>query len=382
MRSSWPPLLLAALTATSWARAQPSPPPAPPTREALDEARRHFERGIARLEDDDPAGAVDELQRAYDLSRRPTVLYDLGVALQALRRDAEALDALRRYLAQAERIPRRRRRRVEAAVRELEASQAHVTFEVTPPYAAVRVDGRALGAEDDVALAPGAHHLEVSCEGHRPVDQELSLSAGERRAVRLALTPDPAPPPRVIVVTPPPAPPPPTASLHLDGAPSNAGWTIDGEPHPIVGEATLPRGPHTIEVHAEGHLPWQGSVMADGRTRLHVSLAPRPSGDRTLSWICYGVGGLSFAGALVTGVLAVRTHEEFLMRAQDDPDVGALIHRGRALSLATDALGAVALTGVVLGTVMLLRAAAPGESSAGRVVSAMRAAPGAVGWAF
>ena len=117
--------------------------------------------------------------------------------------------------------------------------------------------------------------------------------------MRLTLEPDTLPPPRVIVTPPPPPPPPPPqGALRLDGAPSNAGWSIDGSPHPIVADVALPRGAHAVEVHADDHLSWQGSVMVDGRTRLHVDLAPRASGDRGLAWAAYAVGGVSFAGAL------------------------------------------------------------------------------------
>jgi tetratricopeptide (TPR) repeat protein len=74
-----------------------TPPPTEPTSRDQ-EARMLFEAGRVAY----AAGRFDDslgyFQRAYEMSGRPVLLYNVGSAADKLRRDAVALDAFRRYL--------------------------------------------------------------------------------------------------------------------------------------------------------------------------------------------------------------------------------------------------------------------------------------------
>lgn len=63
------------------------------------EARGLFEAGRAAFVDGRFEDARDYFQRAYELSHRPELLYNLGTAEDRLRNDHEALAAFERYLA-------------------------------------------------------------------------------------------------------------------------------------------------------------------------------------------------------------------------------------------------------------------------------------------
>lgn len=62
------------------------------------EARAHYMAGQLAFDQGRFDNALDAFQRAYSLSQRPELLYNIGSAADRLRQDAVALDAFERYL--------------------------------------------------------------------------------------------------------------------------------------------------------------------------------------------------------------------------------------------------------------------------------------------
>jgi tetratricopeptide (TPR) repeat protein len=62
------------------------------------QARRSFEEGRAALEWGNFEDALRLFERAYDLSGRPEMLYNIGTVLDKMRRDADAARYFERYL--------------------------------------------------------------------------------------------------------------------------------------------------------------------------------------------------------------------------------------------------------------------------------------------
>lgn len=73
-----------------------------------DEARALFTAGHTAFEDGRFADALPDFQRAYDLSHRPELLYNIGQCHEHLRHDAEAVAAFESYLAAVPDAPNRR----------------------------------------------------------------------------------------------------------------------------------------------------------------------------------------------------------------------------------------------------------------------------------
>jgi tetratricopeptide (TPR) repeat protein len=71
-----------------------------PTETEIDaEAREHFEAGRAAFDAGRYAEAARSFERAHALRPYPELVYNLAVALDRLRRDADALERFREYLA-------------------------------------------------------------------------------------------------------------------------------------------------------------------------------------------------------------------------------------------------------------------------------------------
>jgi hypothetical protein len=65
-----------------------------------DLARRHFDSGVAYLEESDYDNALQAFQKAYDLSKRPEILLNLATVHERKAELSAAVDALNLYLSQ------------------------------------------------------------------------------------------------------------------------------------------------------------------------------------------------------------------------------------------------------------------------------------------
>ena len=154
------------------------------------QARAHRALGQAALADGDHAGALPELQTAFELSRDPELRYDLGRCHRELGHLVEARQEFQLYLAEVDpsQIPAERRQAVEQALAELDAGVALLEIRVPVDGAVVRVDGRDVGRSpllDPVAVEPGQHEITVTAEDQPPFSREVNVTAGERSSVEV-----------------------------------------------------------------------------------------------------------------------------------------------------------------------------------------------------
>lgn len=137
---------------------------------------------------------------------------------------------------------------------EVPAPPSKLSIETTPPKATLRVDGKPLGlTPQEVELTPGQpHYLLVEKAGFRRIEQEVTLTPGEAKALALKLeaVDSKKPPPNPVnVVVAPSAP----GFLTVNTVP----WTkvaVDGEPLGSIPIASkkLPPGKHQLELVNEG----------------------------------------------------------------------------------------------------------------------------------
>jgi tetratricopeptide (TPR) repeat protein len=168
----------------------------------LRSGNQHYDRG-------DFERALESYREAQELFPSYKIDYNIGVALQALKRPIEALTHFRRFLGQA-------RGRAEAAkIEQCKRRIARLRDEVcgirltgAPPGADVHVDGKPAGLTplpDEVYLMPGSHSVEVTAAGYLPFEQSLPLDAGDHPTVTVRLRTRQAVAPRAALVPPPPA---------------------------------------------------------------------------------------------------------------------------------------------------------------------------------
>jgi hypothetical protein len=184
-----------------------------------EESRRHFNAGVAHLQDPDGARyaeAYQEFQAAYAASPSWKILGNLGLTAMKLERDGEAIAAFEKYLAEggAELDPEERAQ-MERDLNTLKASLATVTLESVPAGAAI-LDERLpptgspvvnrygpLSAPAQLGVKAGRHRITAQLAGHEPVVWEFDAAPGSSQSHRFELQPTPAA--KTPVQTPPPA---------------------------------------------------------------------------------------------------------------------------------------------------------------------------------
>lgn len=139
-------LALTALVAPAAAFAQP----ADPARDA--EARQHFTTGRDAFARGDFSTAATEFERAYALSRRPQLLYNIGRAYQEQLRLEDAHRAFQHYLDALPTAPDRAE--VESRLRVIEVAMSHQA----PPPPADPPPTRVVVVERPVTVRPAESH--------------------------------------------------------------------------------------------------------------------------------------------------------------------------------------------------------------------------------
>lgn len=103
-------------------------------------ARAHFEAGVALLQDPDGARyeeAHREFLAAYEMSKSPRALGNIGLCAMKLERDAEAIDAYSRYLDEVPDIDPVEREQIRRDILTLRSGLARVSIDVSPENARI-----------------------------------------------------------------------------------------------------------------------------------------------------------------------------------------------------------------------------------------------------
>jgi hypothetical protein len=180
-------LLLLSLLAAAPAAAQPSDAD-------VQEARRLFDEGVAAIQSEDYATALDDFTRSQDLNPRPVTMYNIGMCQRALTDFPGAYVTLQTYLAEAQDNSASRIEAAQRVVQELDTVLARVMVRSAPSDAEVLVDGASVGTGsvlEPLRLLAGTHVFEARLHGYRSAREVVDVRAGEAVDVLLTLQPLP-----------------------------------------------------------------------------------------------------------------------------------------------------------------------------------------------
>jgi hypothetical protein len=177
-----------------------------------EEARLHFRAGVNLLQDPENPRfeeAYVEFKRAYELARSPSILGNIGLCAMKLERDAEALDAYTRYLAEAPGLDAAEREQTERDIVTLRAGLARVSVESRPDGAVIhdtRVTGHGpsmtnrygpIMGKTELGIRRGHHVFHARFPDGGEVSWEADVNGGESHVFDL--------PPKAATQTPPAA---------------------------------------------------------------------------------------------------------------------------------------------------------------------------------
>src|ERR1700733_1918367 len=160
----------------------------------LKAAKNHFDQAGTSLHAGDYGGALAEFQESYKLNPLPSVLYNMGLCEKGLFHYTEAVPDLTQYLSHRAELPPARAAEAQKVLDELQKLLADVLVDITPVTAwdgaTVLIDTRAIPAATlvhPVKLASGAHTIEVSRDGYKPVKRDITVVSGVALHVAIAL---------------------------------------------------------------------------------------------------------------------------------------------------------------------------------------------------
>lgn len=238
----------------STAFAQPKRPKS--VRELLpEEAKKQWDSGVALATRGqwDPARAA--FLQAYEQSKNPRVLYNVGVAEKNLGRYAAAVDSWKRELAEGRGIlAPEEEQELEASIKGLSHLVMSIAVDVSEPGARVFVDAEEVGVSPlakPVAVGLGSHVIRASKAGF--ADAQVPVD-GKDPSPKVSLKLEP------MVRTA-------TVNVNVVG-PANAVVRIDGREvgtAPYRGQVPVSAEPHQFAAEAPGFVPaTQSIVVKDG----------------------------------------------------------------------------------------------------------------------
>lgn len=155
--------------------------------------RDHMAAAAKLLEDENQAAARAEFEAAYRAEARGGALVGAALCDRALFRYPQAIATLERALRDhAGTLDEGERKTAAEALADLKAQLGFVQVMLSPPGAALRIDGEdqpAGAAQRLIPLAPGSHRLEARLDGMTPAGQTITLASGETAAIKLRLVP-------------------------------------------------------------------------------------------------------------------------------------------------------------------------------------------------
>ena len=182
------------------ADAKPSPfvapvDPAAPSTGAVEKAREHFARGLARFREGVPEAALAEFLRAYELAPSYRLHFNIAQVHYELRNYVGAQRVFRRYLAEGGAdIQADRRAQVEGELTKLEALVVQLSIKTSITDAQIAVDEVDVGKVGPANLVvigvnPGVRRVTAAKPGYLPATLTVTALPGERRRLAFELTP-------------------------------------------------------------------------------------------------------------------------------------------------------------------------------------------------
>jgi hypothetical protein len=224
-------------------------------------ARRAWDAAKQLAGASDYKGALVEFQRAYELSRDPRVLYNVGITEKLLTHYARAVDAWEKELQEAgSRLAPAEQQELKNAIAIVQQFVTTIDVTASEPDATFSIDDIPVGKTPfagPVRIDVGKHVLKLSKDGFAEAVQTVDVASGQRTPVAFKI--EPLNKTALVTVT-------------VGGA-AGATIFIDGRdvgPSPFKGALSADR--HTIEARAPGYVTVGQTVDVQYRQPMNLVL--------------------------------------------------------------------------------------------------------------
>lgn len=164
---------------------------APPSKAAIDEAKRRFQRGRELYEENDFQGALVEMRRAYELAPTYRLLFDIGQVYYQLQDYPNALRAFTQFLQDGRsEIAPQQREEVQREIEKLKGRVATLRITATHPDAEIAIDDVPVGKAplpEPILVSPGRRKISATLKGYAPATRTVEIAGQEAQDVSLEL---------------------------------------------------------------------------------------------------------------------------------------------------------------------------------------------------
>lgn len=294
----WRGLVLATLVLTTstpraaFAQGAPSEGPARaagPSTNPDEDKRRGDEAMIALRYQE----ALAHYQRAYDATKNPALLYNMGRAYEGLAEFPKALDALEEFAEKASPELKARVPKLDDLITDVRNRVATMIISSPVAGAEIRLGNRVVGTtrpgQTVFRVTAGAQPLTVTHKDYFPFERPLTLAPGKIETVDVVLASRTA-----------------EALLRVTSPVSGAAVAIDGKPiGNVPAESPTKPGQHRIALSRDGYDPAETSVVVVAGEKKEVSVPMAVHETITSKWWFWtGVGVVLVAGGVVAYVAA------------------------------------------------------------------------------
>ena len=247
--------------------AQPKPTTAKPAKKTVREelpeaAKKEWDAARELLEANDYAGALVEYLRAYEISKNPRVLYNVGICEKNLRHYARAVSRFKQELADGQgKLSAEETQNVKDVISSLETFVSTVEVASNEPGATLFVDNDEAGVTPivgPIAIDVGPHVLRLHKDGFADASQTVQIAGGSPAKASFTIEPLVKKTAVTVAVTGAPV-----ANIVIDG--------VDMGQAPFKGD--LAAGRHTFEAQAQGFVTARQTTDVVFKTPLNLTLS-------------------------------------------------------------------------------------------------------------
>lgn len=247
--------------------------------------------------------ALTHYRAAYDASKNPAILYNMGRAYEGLADFPKALDALEEFNEKAPADLKARVPKLEELLRDVRSRVATLVISAPVEDAEIRVGERVIGKTKSgqiiVRVNAGKQKLLITKEGFFPFEREVPLVGGKIETVDAKLATRAS-----------------SGLLRVTSPVVGAAVSLDGKAVGIVpAESTVLPGAHKVALQRDGYEPAETSVVLSAGERKEVDVPMAQRASVLSKWWFWTAVGVVAAGGVAT-VIALTTEKS--------PDTGTI----------------------------------------------------------
>jgi hypothetical protein len=249
--------------------------------------------GLLRYQD-----ALDHYKRAYEISKNPAILYNMGRAYEGLGDFPKALDALEEFNDKAPADLKAKVPKLDELLRDLRNRVATLVVSAPVEGAEIRLGEKVIGrtrpGQVVLRVNAGAQKLIVSAEGYFPFEKQVRLEGGHVETVDATLATRSS-----------------SAILRISSPVVGAAASVNGKPVGTVpAETTVSPGEHRVALRRDGYDPVETSVIVGAGEKKDVSLQMSARESLTGKWWFWTTIGVIVVAGGVTAFIAATTERD------------------------------------------------------------------------